>query len=707
MRDTGVIYNWTQSRFTMYRNCYLFFLHGVFLIFAQGLFAQDPWQMDVTFIPVELQPYIAQIESSLPEENTHVRFTRESENRYYMELEWTLDRTERLDDLSIQVSPSFLPTFHWAPHLTPTDQHVIAQHVFRSPAMIIHDQQHWMALIPDITLLESTPEVPWYMDMDASTNQLTLGMSETQVSDHVLYKRAETTTFRQGHYKMGCYILISDSEEQRQNPFGQVNRLMWSKWGEPLYLQGEPSLGADLDDYVDHTYRWAFQNWRDPVWQEFRIDGKTVGAPAFIVNVTQSPNYDGEINEREFRSIWNQAWFNSLRSASGLFRYARRKGIDSLKRYANMTKELALSFPQTNGFFPAIIATEMEELEISGQLYRRSKGWDTRYFGNSNRNPFSGDPADAPYHILDMSYTATLMLDWYLELEADERLLSYATRYAEALVGIQRSDGYFPAWIDSQGQDLELLSRSPESAMSATFLLKIYGITGEKSYKTAALNALQRIGKDMVSKGRWEDFETYWSCSRFGHEHVGRKFERNQMHKQNTLSIYYTAQAYLEAYRATKKRTYLESGQRVLDELLMWQAVWQPPFIYINALGGFGVMNADAEWNDSRQSLFAEVLMDYGKILDRQDYIQRGIAALKASFVLMYCEENQRTKAQWEQRWPFLGAEDFGFMMENYGHDGVTNSKGIGIGEFTIYDWGNGAAAEAVNRIIDHWGEVI
>jgi len=46
-------------------------------------------------------------------------------------------------------------------------------------------------------------------------------------------------------------------------------------------------------------------------------------------------------------------------------------------------------------------------------------------------------------------------------------------------------------------------------------------------------------------------------------------------------------------------------------------------------------------------------------------------------------------------------------MMENYGHDGHTSAEGIGIGEFTIYDWGNGAASEAYNRILDNWGDQI
>jgi hypothetical protein len=42
--------------------------------------------------------------------------------------------------------------------------------------------------------------------------------------------------------------------------------------------------------------------------------------------------------------------------------------------------------------------------------------------------------------------------------------------------------------------------------------------------------------------------------------------------------------------------------------------------------------------------------------------------------------------------------------MENYGHGGRTSPEGEGMGVFTIYDWGNGAAAEAYNRMIDHFG---
>jgi len=187
---------------------------------------------------------------------------------------------------------------------------------------------------------------------------------------------------------------------------------------------------------------------------------------------------------------------------------------------------------------------------------------------------------------------------------------------------------------------------------------------------------------------------------------VGKKVERNDAFKQNTLSMFCTAEANYNLYKVAGDKENLRTGQRVLDELLMYQASWQPHFIAIHALGGFGVMNGDGEWNDSRQSLFAELILRYGQELNMEEYKERGMAALRSSFVMMYCPENPETMQQWEKVYPFFNEKDYGFMMENYGHGGETNAHGLGIGEFTIYDWGNGAASEAYNRIVDHFGPI-
>jgi hypothetical protein len=658
-------------------------------------------------IPSGIKKYVAAIEyQQLGGKIPEVSYSVVSENTVKVSVSIDLIDSVQQDDWQINIIPAFLPDFHWAPHLTPSEDHIIAQHAFRAPAMIVSSDERKLTLIPDLDILQKNSSVDWYMDMDAPNNTITLGMSESRVREHVLFVRESGAVFPPRKTEFGFYILVSDKKESIINPFRDAVAFLWNNWGNNAF-QSMASGFTELEKYVEYTYNWAFDSWKESVWQEFTLNGKEVGAPVFIVNTTQSPNYPGEVNEREFRSIWNQAWFNSLRSASGVYRYAKRTKDDVLLEYANKTKELALAFPQKNGFFPGLIATEMEQVQINGGKYNRSKGWDTYYFGNSNRNPYTWDARVSPYHILDMSFTANQMLLWYSELEQDQRLLDYAMRYADALVEIQFENGFFPGWLDMKTlSPLEHLNESPESAMSVTFLLNLYKISQNEKYRKSALKAMNAIIENIVYEGQWEDFETYWSCSRYGSEDlVGEKVERNNQFKQNTLSMFWTAEALFESFNLTGNQEYLKLGERTLDELLMYQASWQPPFIYVRTVGGFAVMNADGEWNDSRQSLFSELIIRYGEELNRKEYIQRGLAALYASFEMMYCPENNATKEQWEKVWPFFNKKDYGFMMENYGHGGVTSPDGIGIGEFTIYDWGNGAASEAYNRIIDHWGK--
>ncbi|MEE6188082.1 hypothetical protein [Niabella digestorum] len=657
-------------------------------------------------IPSGLKRFVASVSASkIGEAVAEIDFKRLSKDLYYGRVRWNLSASVQQNAVEVTVIPAFQPNFHWAPHLTPTDNHIIPQHVFRAPALIVADNSYTFSLIPDLDLIKKN-SLPWMMDLNARDNRLMLGLGKSKITDHVLYEREIGMTIPSGEMVIGFYLLVSDKAAAIHNPFHRTINFMWTQWGEPLYKVGEPLHQKSMEPYVKHTYEWAFKNWRDAVWQEFDLNGKRVGAPVFIVNTTQSPNYPGQVNEREFRSIWNQAWFNSLRSAQGLYRYALRTHNDTLKKYALMTKELALAFPQTNGLFKSVIAVEMEQVEIDGKKVNRSKSWDTRYFGNSNRNPYTWDARLSPYHIADMSFTAYWMLVWYNELEQDHRLLSYAKNYADALIQLQDAEGFFPAWMNLETlQPMEHLQQSPETSVSVTFLSAMYKATGDVRYLQAAERAMKAVITKIIPQGQWEDFETYWSCSRVGSDKwVGKKVARNNMFKQNTFCIYWTAEALLELYKLTRKREYLRWGQRTLDELLMAQAIWQPPFIAIRSLGGFGVMNADAEWNDSRQSLFAGLIIEYGKVLKNKQYIQRGLAALRASFTMMYTPLNPSTMKQWQARWPFFGEKDYGFMMENYGHDGVTNDAGLGIGEFTIYDWGNGAAAEAYNRLVDKYG---
>lgn len=688
-------------RYSVYIFLLLFLLYG-----CSSSSVRAQYGLKLKEFPIDCDSLIKSIEvDRLGDAEFSSEVTQVDENIVKVHIRFDLKDTVKQDDWQVRIKPAFKPEFNWAPHLTPTVNNIIDQHVFRSPALIATDQQRGIVIIPDLDILSRSGKNRWYMDMDAENNILSLGMSASKVSDHVLYERQSGAVYEGGIVEYGFYIIKYTEKQELANPFRLPLQFMWNKWGHDRLVK---LSSEDFEPYVKYTYNWAFNTWEKSVWQEFTLNGRKVGAPVFIVNTTQSPNYPGEVNEREFRSIWNQAWFSSLRSASGLFRYARRTADRMMLEKANLTKELALSFPMKDGFFYGLIGTDMCEVEMDGKKCNRSKGWDHYFWGNSNRNPFTWDARQSPFHILDMSWTALLMLRWYEELEKDERLLAYAETYARALLGVQYENGYFPGWLDLEKlQPMEYLNDSPETSLSVTFLLKLYEMTGKEKYKIAALKGIEAV-KEAITEGRWEDFETYWSCCRIGTpQWIGKKVTRNNMYKQCNFSMFWTTEALLECYRITGYFDYLKLGQRVLDEMLMTQASWQPSYIYVNGLGGFGVMNTDGEWNDSRGSLFAEVILQYGKLLDIPEYKERGICALKTSFEMMYCPQNLKAKQQWEKVWPFFNEKDYGFTMENYGHGGRTSLTGEGMGEFTIYDWGNGAASEAFNRILDRYGAEI
>ncbi len=623
-------------------------------------------------------------------------------------LAWEIEKATAQDELSVAFGLDFEPDLWWAPHLAPEEGYVVAQHVFRSPALIAARGSLVVALVPDLDVVGDRPANPWFLDYDALARKMAIGLSRTEVAEHVLFKKAPGMTFAPGRLELGFYVAAYRDDPKVPDPWAKAARFLWTRWGRPLYLKGEPVAGP-LEAYVRRTYDWAFKGWGNAVWQEFDLGGRRVGAPQFIVNISQSPNYAGPWYQREFRSIWNQAWFSSLRSASGLYRYGRRLGGpegEAAMARARLTKELALSAPVSDGLFPAVIGTANEEVVIGGRKLRRPRPWSEARWSNSDRTPEDHGITAEWYHVLDMSWTALLMLRWYDDLEKDPRLLDYARTYGERLLALQDAEGFFPGWLHpTTHAPGPVMNRTPETSLSATFLLKLAGMTGEARYKDAGLRAVDAVLKDIVPAGHWLDFETYWSCCPWGRDrYLDRKIERNALHKQNTLSMFWTAEALLAAYNATGRSSYADQGRRTIDELSMFQQVWQPPFIFVPALGGFGVMNADGEWNDSRETLFAELFLDYGRATGEQAYTERGLAALKAGFVMMYCPENPAVKAMWEKVYPWFGPADYGFTMENYGHGGRTSPEGEGMGVFTIYDWGNGAAAEAVMRILDHYG---
>lgn len=603
------------------------------------------------------------------------------------------------------------PIWHiWIPHLAPDVGYVIGDHAFRSPAVLLVDDTYAVALIPDLDDVRDGYHAGWqtWMDYDHPNHRITFGAGAYETApEHVLY-RSSTLDYAGQPVLLRMHVVVSDDPQDLWNPFGMLSRWLWERWGHDLYEKGQTQK-APFATYRDHILRWAFSSkgWGDTVWQEFEIDGEPVGGPAFIVDVAQHPSIPPGLRKwREPRSIWNQAWFSTQRCANGMLRASRHVGSDGLAARARLCTRLALKAPQTDGLFPSVYTTAGPG-ERKGYIpYANTPEWGLGRWSNSDRRPpFVSEQA---FHLLDSAFTARLLLEWSDLNTGDEEALSFVRRFADKLCTVQLDSGAFPGWIEADGLMADELREGPETAMGVTLLLNLLRRNpNQTSYRDVAELALQYLIKGPVEERRWEDFETYYSCSSWGRDrYMGKVIPRNGIYKQNTFSLFWCAEAFLAAWIALEDRRYLNYGRRCLDELSLHQQIWNPPFIPAPCHGGFGVMNCDGEWNDARQSLFAPLYLAYYQETGNAEYFERGVSALRSSFYMLYCPENAEVKEQYERAHPAFGPESYGFMMENIAHTGPAASDGSAIGSFTIFTWGNGAAVEAACKIHDLFGQV-
>lgn len=592
-------------------------------------------------------------------------------------------------------------THLWLPHLTPEEGHVMADAILRSPAIVLADGRLALVLLVDLDDVKDALRAGWrvWLDYDHPRKTITLALGAYREEGHVFYRRAPSANGAKARLRL--HVLASAAPEDLQDPFQMATKWLWQRYGRPAFDAAPRVSIATLSDYV---VRWAFseEGWGESVWQPIALpNAPDAAAPVFIVDVTRHPSVPlAKRTWREPRSVWNQAWFSTQRCANGLLRFARQRGSrdlhlgrrDSpsessrdLEERARKMTEVALAAPQTDGLFPSVLIAADDEVP--------ARTW--RWIHSNRRPAAAGDQA---CHIVDAAFTCRMLLEWS-ELTGDVRATGYVKRFADRLVRLAAKSEHaaFPGWVEPDGTIPAALAYGPESAMSTALLFELGA--GYEATALASLPFLERVVED----ARWEDFETYYSCAPWGAtDQLGRRVARNGIYKQNTLSIAWCADAFFRAWRTTGDAKHLALARRCLDELSLYQAVWNPPWLPAPAIGGFGVMNADCEWNDARQSLFAPLYLELGQAMNDDELIERGISAVRASFSMLYCPENKALRAAYEKTHPFFGPESYGFMMENQGHSGIDNP----IGTFTIFTWGNGSALATAATVRDRFPDL-
>ncbi len=499
------------------------------------------------------------------------------------------------------------PDFVWTPCLRPERDDVIADHCFRSPALIVAKDGIVCSLIPDLDLILSGEEPRKAMDLDCNQSGpplLSYGFVPWRTRGHVYFKREKTAKEYDDRTNLtyGFYLLLR-SGDNGQPPYRDTVRFLWHRFARPRLAAGPKTLRQPLEAWEEE----AFGRYASNVYLPVDLPGLSGG-----ILKSERARWT---NEKTNNDAWFSARFQSVRTACGMYRYGSVKHDPEGMERAVRAVDLILSAPQRKGIYPSIFC--LSEDRLSGEWLLDS-GW--------------AGYADS-YHAFDASWTGCWLLEFAeLVRSYTPRILEFLVPYADFLLEHQRADGCIPSFYDARTLEPRA-DRTPhfmaECAGSALFLARLYQRVDNSKYLDGACRAMDVVSEAISPNRLWSDFETYLTASR---KPFGFVDPHTLQPAQSTLCMIQAAWGYLALHAITEQERYLELGERVLDYLSLYQQVWSPPFFKATLFGGFGVQNTGAEWSDARGAYIASLYFDYFSATGKQEFFERGVSALWACF---------------------------------------------------------------------------
>ena len=559
--------------------------------------------------------------------------------------------------------------FAWVPNLRPDPHLVIGEHSFRSPAVILESGGSWIALVPD---LDSLPKLPRQRlaALDLNRHDYVLpkfgyGLKAHDPTFHVYYRHdpARVFTYNPGTITY-AYDLLMGTGDTRAHLLSKVNGHLWSRYAKPMLDDVRPQL-LPFADYATTSYATL-----DSIGQfvEFTLDGLPAGA------------YRAENHGTYFmlprNIVWNQAWFNAQRSAYGVAHFGLQSHDAALTAQAQQMTNFSRGAPSWNGLFPAVYLYENDEwigspLRLNGGIHR--------------------------IHAASAAWTAVWMHRTQNDLLPDAGVSERVTALADFLVQQQHPDGSIPAWFDRDPLTGQLaphpvLQQSAETAGSAMLLGELAVETDNATFAAATVKAADFLIREVLPDMKYHDFELFWSCS---WKSLDMTDPYTGVLPQNNYSLFWTMETLRYAWQLTGEDRFREALLETIGTLNLYQQVWNPNFLSLYALGGFGVMNTDGEWNDSRQAVFALGYMRAYQALGDRTLMERGIAALRASFALFAVPENCEISPYTCSAYPP------GLSPESLAHSGANGTSGR-----SDTGWGEAGALASAAYVIRHFGHV-
>lgn len=584
---------------------------------------------------------------------------------------------------------------------TPAEQQILGDRSFHSPAVVLQEKKTFFSLVPDldainkyrvlspdarrtidvprnqfsVPLVESKYTMPTALDMNIRTGLtpgpiVSYGFIDNIIQHHIRYLHPNdgtmVRTVSSPELKYSFDLFISANKNEGRG-FQDITSFIWKKYGHPAFIDHK-HLVMPFPDYVKTISGVTFypMEVQPPVdgykntgsFLEFEMNGVPVGGFRSAV-----PGWTD--------ALWNSVFWNNARDAVGMYLWGKRLHDNTYLDRARRTVNLILASPQNKeGLFPLI--------------YRaKEKKWQSASYDivSGKYGLFSAGPESKTYDVVAMSKTCAHLLDYYQRCEQDKKIIEFTAKYADWLSDAVDENGMLVSYISTGMQPSDILKYSAQPASSMWFLSEIYRVTKKKKYLQAAERIASFLQREIIPLQRWIDLEQYFSCGIKSLSFKGDS-EQGQLARGN-LSVGWAAEGFASLYKATNNDMYLKSGESCIDYLTFTQCSWNPHYIYTAyPFGGFSVDNSDhATYLDARQAEYVKPLIWYGKQLGRSDLVERGVAAARASVVLINHPLHKMNGI-----YEYTNIYTFGLGPENIDHEGHPQSA-----MRTHASWGEGS----------------
>ena len=253
----------------------------------------------------------------------------------------------------------------WTPQLRPDPDDVIADHTFRSPAVIVQRGTVVAALVPAVERIVPWRSIQTCADLQTGAEpgpMLSYGAMNWRQRSHVFYTHSDkmTTQFYKSRFWYGYYVFV-DCQAKTGEGYRPVVRFHWDRTGRKNLLgEGGPQ-------------RVPFRDLERKAWDDYAaqvaLDTMFGGTPVTLLRQGRL-SWSNELPLPANNDCWFTVWFNALRTAYGWYQYGAATGDSTKTTRALRVLNLALAAPQEQGIGPSIFY-----IDSTGGHWVGDQGW--------------------------------------------------------------------------------------------------------------------------------------------------------------------------------------------------------------------------------------------------------------------------------------------------------------------------------------------